>query len=222
MAGNLSGYELMWPEFYHAATSGISQYGPPLKEDHDYYVLIESLGAHQESDRDQMEKLLEKALENELIEDAVMAHNESDLTWFWSIREDVHVVKSNVTIDQHFDVSLPIPLIGEYVNEVSKQLKALNGVEDVYPFGHIADGNIHFIVGKVDYSDELRESINQIVYGPLQDIGGSVSAEHGIGEDKKAYLSLCRSKSEIELMKTLKIALDPYGILNPGKVLDIN
>jgi len=222
LAGNLSGFELMWPNYYHGATSPPSQYGPPLLGKYVFYVLIESLGSDQEQDKAKLGKLLEGALEAELIKDAVMAHSESDLNWFWTIREDVHVIKSKVTIDHHFDVSLPIPLIGDYVEKTSQELMKLDGVEQVYQFGHIADGNIHFIVGKVDHSAELRESINQIVYGPLKDIGGSVSAEHGIGEDKKAYLSMCRSKEEIELMRSIKRSLDPKNILNRGKVFDLD
>ena len=221
LAGNLSGFELMWPNFYHGATSKPSQYSPPLKGKYAYYVLLESLGADQEQDKAKLEELLEGAMEATIIEDAVLAHSESDLNWFWTIREDVHVIKSKVTIDHHFDVSLPIPLIGDYVEKVTKNLLELDGVEQVYQFGHIADGNIHFIVGKIDHSDELRESINQVVYGPLSELGGSVSAEHGIGEDKKAYLDMCRTPNEIGLMKSLKIALDSKIILNRGKVFDL-
>jgi len=220
LAGNLSGYELMWPNFYHGATSSPSLVSAPLQGNYSYYVLLESLGADQEGDQTKLEALLEGAMAKGLIEDAVLAQSESDLNWFWTIREDVHVIKSKVTIDQHFDVSLPIPLIGDYVKDVSERLEQLEGVEKVYQFGHIADGNIHFIVGKLNHEDALRESINNIVYGPLKEMGGSVSAEHGIGEDKKAYLELCRSEAEINLMKVLKKALDPKSILNRGKVFD--
>ena len=102
---------------------------------------------------------------------------------------------------------------------MKKGLHEIDGVEKVFPFGHVADGNVHFIIGKRDTSDPLREAINDVIYGPLQAIGGSVSAEHGIGLHKKKYLHLCRSESEIALMHRLKSCYDPNGILNPGKVL---
>ena len=111
-------------------------------------------------------------------------------------------------------------VIGNNCDSAANDAATLEGVEKVYQFGHIADGNIHFIVGKLNHEDALRESINNIVYGPLKEMGGSVSAEHGIGEDKKAYLALCRSEAEINLMKVLKKALDPKSILNRGKVFD--
>ena len=101
----------------------------------------------------------------------------------------------------------------------STRLLLIKGVEKVFPFGHVADGNVHFIIGKEDTSDSLRETINDVIYLPLQAIGGSISAEHGIGLHKKKYLSLCRTEAEIDLMRRLKKCYDPRGILNPGKVL---
>lgn len=88
----------------------------------------------------------------------------------------------------------------------------------MFSFGHVADGNIHLVVGKQEQSDALIHEINTVIYGPLQSIGGSVSAEHGIGVHKKEYLHLCRSTEEIGLMKVMKAALDPDGLLNQGKI----
>ena len=89
----------------------------------------------------------------------------------------------------------------------------------MFTFGHVADGNIHFIIGKNDNSKENTERINQIIYSNLKENGGSVSAEHGIGLDKKKYLHTSRSSEEINLMKTLKKILDPKKILNSGRVV---
>jgi FAD/FMN-containing dehydrogenase len=84
----------------------------------------------------------------------------------------------------------------------------------------MGDGNLHFLISVGDGSDSARRAVNECVYEPLADIGGSVSAEHGIGLEKKRYLGLSRSEAEIGLMRTLKKALDPKGILNPGKIFD--
>ena len=219
LAGTLSGYELIWGETYECMTSPPAAAKPPLPHGHKYYVLLEGLGSDQEADQFRLQTLLEQAFEKEMVVDAAIAHTESDLDWFWTIREDVHVVKSQCNNDQHFDISLPIPLIGEQIELMKKGLHEIDGVEKVFPFGHVADGNVHFIIGKRDTSDPLREAINDVIYGPLQAIGGSVSAEHGIGLHKKKYLHLCRSESEIALMHRLKSCYDPNGILNPGKVL---
>lgn len=219
MAGTLSGYELIWGETYTCMTSPPALAKPPLVHGYKYYVLIEGLGSDQDADQKRLESLLEHAFENEMILDAAMAHTESDLEWFWAIREDVHVIKSQCNNDQHFDISLPIPLIGELIEQMKTRLQQIKGVEKVFPFGHVADGNVHFIIGKEDTSDSLREAINDVIYLPLRAIGGSVSAEHGIGLHKKKYLSLCRTEAEIDLMRRLKKCYDPQGILNPGKVL---
>ena len=94
-------------------------------------------------------------------------------------------------------------------------------VEKVFPLGHVADGNIHLIVGKADLSDDLKAKINAAVYPPLQAIAGSVSAEHGIGLDKKAYLHISKSPAEMVVMRSLKRTLDPNNILNRGMIFDV-
>jgi len=157
-----------------------------------------------------------------LIEDAALAFTEADLNWFWTIREDVHVVKSRCNNDHHFDISLPIPAIGKQVDAICQKLLEIPEVELVFPFGHVADGNIHLIISKENASTELKRQIDEIVYAPLKELGGSVSAEHGIGVDKKAYLSWCRTEEEIALMHLLKKSLDPKNILNRGKILTIS
>ena len=156
-----------------------------------------------------------------MILDAVMAHSEADLNWFWRIREDVHVMVSRCRNDQHFDISLPISAIGDVVEQVLEELAKIPEVELAYPFGHVADGNIHFVISKSEQSKALIDRVNEVIYQPLQTIKGSVSAEHGIGVHKKKYLPLSRSPEEIELMRTLKKAMDPKRILNRGKVVDV-
>lgn len=221
LAGTLSGFELMWNRTYQALTSPPSISTPPLPYDYPYYVLLECLGSHQEQDQKRLQFLLESALEKGLILDAAPTHSASDNERFWTIREEVSGMVSLCRHDQQFDISLPIPLIGAFIEERVEELEKIPEVERIFPFGHVADGNIHFIIGKSNKSQELIQQINDIIYLPLQAIGGSVSAEHGIGLHKKAYLSLCRSPEEIQLMKSLKKSMDPENILNPGKVLDL-
>ena len=221
LAGKLSAYELMWPETYKACTAKRTGQAPPLIQDHKYYVLVELMGSDQTQDHQALQALIEKALMDGQIEDAVLSHTESDLEWFWKIREDVHAFVSLCKVDQHFDISMPMPEIGDYVDSVSKKLRENKDVEWVFPFGHVADGNVHFVVGKLNDSEELTLWVNDVVYSPLKDLMGSVSAEHGIGLHKKKYLALCRTPEEIELMKRLKKSLDPHGLLNRSKVLDL-
>ncbi|MEM6966617.1 MAG: FAD-binding oxidoreductase [Bacteroidota bacterium] len=220
LSGSLSSFELIWQNTYNVFTSP-ADVKAPLPSDYPYYVLLDSLGSDQSSDHQAMETLLAEALAEGLIEDAAMAYTQSDIEWFWRIREDVHVLNTVMQNNgQHFDISLPIPLIGELVEKIYQNLMAINGVEECYTFGHVADGNIHFVVDKTNLSSELRKAIDLAVYSPLKAIGGSVSAEHGIGVHKRDYLKWCRNPSEIELMKLLKKTLDPRGILNQGKIFE--
>ncbi len=218
LAGKMSGFELIWKNSYQQMTSVSDAVKPPLPYDYNYYVLIEALGSDQIKDQEEFQHILENALENELILDAVMAQSPSDIEWFFRIREDVNNLVDFMKYDQHFDISLPIPLIGTYIKERYKTLALINGVEQVYAFGHVADGNIHFMIGKENLKDDLKKEIDHCIYDGLKDIGGSVSAEHGIGTHKKDYLKLCRTTEEISLMKSLKTLMDPKNLLNPGKI----
>lgn len=221
LAGALSGFEVIWQKSYEVMTGPKAHNKPPLPHGHKYYVLVESLGSHQENDREKLQAIIEKTILDENAKDAVMAFTESDLNWFWQIREDVKVLAEEAQYDQHFDVSAPINAMGAYVDGVEAKINALDDVVAAFPFGHLADGNIHFIVAKNNKDENLKNKINDLVYTPLTDLGGSVSAEHGIGVHKKRYLALCRKPEEIALMKTLKKSFDPKCLLNPGKVLDL-
>ena len=125
------------------------------------------------------------------------------------------VVKNGMT-----EASIPIGEIGQIMNDILSELHHIEGVLGAYPFGHVADGNIHLIVGKENNSQQLTKQINDIVYQPLSAVKGSISAEHGIGIDKKPYLQLTRSQDEIKLMKGLKQLFDPKNILNPGRIVN--
>ena len=219
LSGTLTGFELMWNETYKTMLDSSENYSPLLPSTYPFYVFIESLGSDLSNDFDKLSELISGAAEQNLIEDALLAQNEREQKIIWDMREDVSVLAKKSKFDQHFDISLPIPVIEREVQIATKKLKKLSFIEHVFTFGHVADGNIHFIIGKNDNSKENIEKINQIIYSNLKENGGSVSAEHGIGLDKKKYLHTSRSSEEINLMKTLKKILDPKKILNPGRVI---
>jgi len=219
LAGTLSSFELIWGNTYEALTGKYASVPPPLAYGYSYYVLLDALGSHQEADAERLMNLVEQALERGFIEDAVFASTAADLKWFWTVREDVHSLVAPMTFDHHFDISIPIALIGEMVDAMIEELTQISEVEFIFPFGHIADGNVHFIIGKANTSKELKKQIDHAVYSPLKAINGSVSAEHGIGLDKKMYLDISRSPEEIALMQMIKKSMDPKGILNPGRIL---
>jgi FAD/FMN-containing dehydrogenase len=218
LAGTLSGFELMWKNTYTAMTGDQSHLTAPISTEYNYYVFVESLGSQPKQDYERLENLIGNSLEMELIQDGVMMQSERELNSIWQIREDVSILAAQANFDQHFDISIPIPLIGELVDQAVRELNKLPFVERIFTFGHVADGNIHFIIGKKENNPKIIEAINELIYSPLKEVGGSVSAEHGIGIHKKAYLSTSRSKEEIDMMKTLKLTFDPLNILNPGRI----
>ena len=110
------------------------------------------------------------------------------------------------------------PDVPAYLARVKADLVARWPAATLVVFGHLGDGNLHLIAGVGDRSPEAREAVEDIVYGPLADIGGSISAEHGIGLQKRPYLALSRNPTELALMRTLKQTLDPKGVLNPGRM----
>jgi FAD/FMN-containing dehydrogenase len=189
---------------------------PPISREYPYYVLLEAMG----SDEGVVEAALTEAYEKDLICDAVLAQSEGQRQQLWGMRDDVEqCFRDGPTIA--FDVSLRISDMEGYVAEVERRLAEAFERRDVYIFGHMGDGNLHLVIGVGAYSKEIRRKVESSVYEPLRAIGGSVSAEHGVGLEKKPYLDISRSTVEIQLMRTLKKALDPKGILNPGKIFDL-
>ena len=219
LGGNLSAYEVMWKNYYEVVVQSNSSNTPPLPVNSNYFVLVETLGANQEKDTSLFEELLEEALQNKIIKDAVIPQSELERSRLWAIRDDVeqHYKEGPVKM---FDVSMPILSMEDYVKEVNKRFAENWDTYKCVVFGHVGDGNLHIIGGVGSENKEDIMAMESCIYEPLEDINGAISAEHGIGLEKKNYIGISRSVNEINLMKTLKKALDPNNILNPGKVFD--
>ncbi|MEM9621066.1 MAG: FAD-binding oxidoreductase [Pseudomonadota bacterium] len=216
LAGSLSAFEVMWNNYYQLVTTSPAENQAPLASDYAYYVLVEAQGATDAL----MEEVLASALEQGLVSDAVLAQSEAQRQQIWALRDDVEQAFRIGPIFL-FDVSLRIPLMPDYVAEVNRRLAGQFKQYENFTLGHMGDGNLHFAIGVGDDSADARRAVEACVYAPLADIGGSVSAEHGVGLEKKPYLQIARSEAEIDLMRTLKKALDPKGILNPGKIFSV-
>tara|TARA_R110002110_G_scaffold90974_2_gene236464 strand:+ start:7043 stop:8452 length:1410 start_codon:yes stop_codon:yes gene_type:complete len=219
LGGTLSAFEVMWQDFYALVTSPPAAGKPPIPQDYPFYVLVESQGADPELDPARFERCLAGAWEAGLLADAVIAKSEADCQAFWALRDDVgQVLNGGAPII--FDISLPITEMEQYTRALATSLAAQLEQHRLWIFGHLGDGNLHLSVQVplADY-ERLRPVVEQAVYQPLAPFRGSVSAEHGIGLEKKPYLGISRSETELALMRTLKQALDPQGILNPGKIL---
>jgi len=220
LGGTLSAFEVMWNDFYQLIVGDGENHGTPLDPSHKFYVLLESTGGHEESDKARFEGALEEAFEEDLVADAVIAQSKQQREDLWAIRDDVENLVKRLFPPIGFDISLSIPRMDAYVEDVRRQLLERWPHSRMVVMGHLGDGNIHLVmtVGSME-ADDIH-AVEKIVYQALEQRHGVISAEHGIGLEKRDYLGHSRSTAEIALMKTLKQALDSKGILNPGKIID--
>jgi len=221
LGGTLSAFEVMWNDFYSLIIGNGSRHGTPLETSHPFYVLLESTGGDQEKDPLRFEEALQSAFEDSLVVDAVIATSKQQRDDLWAIRDDVHELFQSLSPAIAFDVSLSIQDMDGYVRDVRSLLSGKWPGAKMVAFGHLGDGNIHLVVSVGSIAAEDVHAVENIVYTELERRGGVISAEHGIGLDKRTYLGHSRSTAEIDLMKTIKIAMDPKNLLNPGKILEI-
>jgi FAD/FMN-containing dehydrogenase len=214
----LQAFELMWGSYYDALT-GPDGHSPPMERGSPYYVLVET--ALPASDETMLDDFLTSALEDGLVTDGVVAQSEAQRARIWKVRDDFDaILRSGDTY--LFDVSLPIAHMHDYVDRVRDACHAVLPDAIVHVFGHIGDGNLHLFVtprpgGTASKTD--RKAVDECVYAPLGRYGGAISAEHGIGREKRDYLPISRTDAEIDLMRRMKRLLDPDLILNPGLVV---
>ncbi|HCR99144.1 MAG: FAD-binding oxidoreductase [Halomonas sp.] len=220
LANSLSAFEALWNNHYALMTSATTKHTALLANNSPFYAIIETLGSDDEKDAEAFASVLEKALEAELITDAVLASSSSQREGIWAVREDIETLVHALDPMFSYDISLPITHMDEYVTALEGKLKAQwPETCELVVFGHLGDGNLHIIVTVRDASQDARRQVEELVYGSLVKYNGSISAEHGVGLEKRDYLTLSRSPEEIALMKRLKQAMDPKGLLNPGKIL---
>ncbi|MCA8865833.1 MULTISPECIES: FAD-binding oxidoreductase [unclassified Halomonas] len=219
LGGSLGAFEVMWQNHYRLLTETLGRHTPPIATEHPFYVIIDSLGSDAERNATQFSEALESALERELIVDAVIAQSSTQRDGLWAIREDIEGLVKGLAPVLTFDVSLPIADMQRYTDALEAQLTQRWAEARLVVFGHLGDGNLHISVCAGSAEPEIRREVEAMVYQPLATLGGSVSAEHGIGLEKRPWLGTCRSSAEIELMHTLKQSLDPLCLLNRGKVL---
>jgi FAD/FMN-containing dehydrogenase len=222
LGGDLTAFEVMWNEYYRLTTDLVKGVAAPLPTNHPFYVLLESSGSDAERIRSDLENMLEKALEQEIILDATIASSGAAAAAIWKIRDSsVELGRAIGPNGVGFDISLAIDKMEAFADTIKKELKQKID-NDAYAivFGHAGDGNLH-VNAKYPAGVDRNEEVTKLVYGITADFAGSISAEHGIGLLKRPYLKLSRTEEEIETMRTLKRALDPHHILNPGRIFTV-
>jgi FAD/FMN-containing dehydrogenase len=220
LSGQLSSFELMWSDFYAAMTLAQLPSRPrPLPLGHAFYILVERLGGDPESDAGQFERILMAQMEAGLIDDAVIAKSERERQAFWAVREDMVPGIQALKPFTVYDVSMALADMPRFVSNAQAAVEAgFPGARMIF-YGHAGDGNLHIIIHTGPDGQRHELAVDALVYQAVRSVGGSIAAEHGIGMSRLQFLGLTRSDAELELMRRLKSALDPQGILNPGKLL---
>ncbi|MFT4115833.1 FAD-binding oxidoreductase [Bradyrhizobium sp.] len=195
----------------------------PLAEKHPWYVLLE-LSSPGDDARTPLESILERAMEEEIVDDAVIAANLTQRAGFWKLREEMSAAQKPEGGSIKHDISVPVAAVPAFIAEADAAVvKLIPGARPV-PFGHLGDGNLHYNVSQpigantADYLARWHD-MNAVVFDIVLRMDGSISAEHGIGVLKRDELPEVKDKTAIELMRSIKAMLDPLGIMNPGKVL---
>jgi FAD/FMN-containing dehydrogenase len=219
LPAGVSAFEVMWPGYYDFVLSRLRELRAPLEEKHAYYVLLESSGADPERQADAFENFLSGMLDEGVISDAALASSESDAAAFWAIRDAPGEYQRLIPGRVSFDVSFSIAEVGVAANRCEEALRQRWPNATILIYGHLGDGNLHIVVQEPDWPATTAPQVQEVVYGVTGAMGGSVSAEHGIGTKKLKVLALSRTPAELAAMRAVKAALDPLNILNPGKVL---
>jgi FAD/FMN-containing dehydrogenase len=195
----------------------------PLGSKHAWYVLME-LSSPRTDARAVLESILAQGLERGIVDDAAIAANLSQRSAFWKLRDEMSAAQKPEGGSIKHDISVPVAAVPAFIGEANAAVVKLIPGARVVPFGHLGDGNIHYNVSQpigantADFMDRWHE-VNAVVFEIVLRMGGSISAEHGIGVLKRDELPEVKDKVAIELMRAIKSAFDPLGIMNPGKVL---
>ncbi|MCK1679379.1 hypothetical protein IVA87_07880 [Bradyrhizobium sp. 147] len=222
LGGELTAFEAMWNGYYRLTIERVSGVARPLPTHHPFYVLLEASGNNAERIRADVEELLERAKDENVVLDATIAPSKASAAAMWGIRDSTLELGRTFPYASRigFDVSLPIDRMNAYVNAIRTRIKVIDVQAFAIVFGHVGDGNLHLEVHH-EHTPERREDFEKLVYNITGEFGGSISAEHGIGVLKRPYLKISRTQEEIEAMRAIKRALDPNNILNPGRIFTL-
>ena len=222
-AGSLTSFELLADIAVDFSVRHGIDVRNPMAGKHPWYVLME-LSSSRDDARAALESILAQGLEDGILDDAVIAASLSQRQAFWKLRDEMSAAQKPEGGSIKHDVSVPVVAVPDFIAVADAAVtKLIPGARPV-PFGHLGDGNIHYNVSQpigADAADFLSRwhEVNAVVFEIVLKMGGSISAEHGIGVLKRDELPDVKDKVAIELMRGIKAMLDPLGIMNPGKVL---
>ncbi len=222
LADQMQAYELMSALSLDLVCQHIPNSRLPFDAEYRWYVLLDA--AMPGNSAISFEETLMSTIEDGLVTDAVIAKNEAEAQQFWRLRHSISEAQKLESASLKHDVSVPVGEVARFIDAGSAAVEDTVPGSRVVAFGHVGDGNVHFNVSQPIGSDREaflaeRSRMAEAVYVVVAEFDGSISAEHGVGVLKREALSSHRSESEIALMKTIKAAVDPDNLMNPGKVL---
>jgi len=222
----VTGFELMSRLCIELVIRHIPGQRDPFREPHPWYLLVELSDSTEGTVLSELlEGALGEAASDALLRDAVIAASEAQRLALWSIRENIPESQKVDGVSVKHDVSVPVSLVPQLIERATERLAARFPDVRIVAFGHVGDGNVHYNCSKAQAQDAKAffaqaPEVNRIVYDTVHELGGSISAEHGLGILKRDEIKHYKGALELELMRKVKRALDPKGIMNPGKVLD--
>ncbi|MFT3938993.1 FAD-binding oxidoreductase [Rhodopseudomonas sp.] len=221
-AGNLTSFELIAETPLDFSVRHANN-RDPLEARYPWYVLIE-LSSPRDDARAALESILERGFEDGIVVDAAIASSVQQQQAFWKLREEISPAQKPEGGSIKHDISVPVAAVPKFIEQANAAVVKLIPGSRPVPFGHLGDGNIHYNVTQPVGADKAEflarwHDVNKVVFDVVLRLGGSISAEHGIGVMKRDELPEVKDKTAIELMRSIKALLDPHGIMNPGKVV---
>lgn len=220
----VTSFELMHKSGVTLACAEIDNCRDPQPHDLPWRILVEISMSDEDMAMSVMEKAIENAFETGLIADGTIAQSLTQAEDFWTIRESLPLVKRGFLTSVNHDISVPVSKLPEFIETCEKRLQGTYSDIEVFAFGHLGDGNLHYAVAEKQSADnpKVRQAANEItrlVHDLVTSFGGSISAEHGIGFLNRDELQMRKSPAELDMMRAIKKALDPDNIMNPGRIL---
>ena len=197
----------------------------PVEGNHPWYILMEiSSGRSPEDARSSLESILQTAFETDIVQNATIAENLGQQNAFWQLREDMSDSQKPEGASIKHDIAVPVGSLPDFIAKADAEVLKIVPDARIVNFGHMGDGNLHYNISQPvgwerDHFFAFEPAINDAVYGLITKYHGSISAEHGIGQMKRDKLAKIKDPTALFLMRKIKAALDPEGIMNPGKVI---
>ena len=223
----VEGFELVPDQALVLVLRHIDRMRAPLSGTHGWHVLIEAVFPRAAEANDQVEQALAGLIEQGIVEDAAVAANEAQAEAFWALRENISEAERLDGISVKHDISVPVSVMPGFMQSAAREVEAAFSGARVLAFGHLGDGNVHFNVRSPEglaarpWFDANNEAVSRMVHDLVTEAGGSISAEHGIGQLKLAEFARLGGAARLDALRAIKHALDPIGIMNPGKLVPL-